>query len=170
MPTLKQAIFIFSVFIAVGCDIRTSDERGYRSSDNQHMVNLTKLLDKRGVKYTFDGGEIRYDKSVEIEFNEAQKMVISGPSIKFERQEVREYFWALLDKEGVEFIPLDRDGGTWTKFWPDSEEQQMNLQLKTVEYEFSLKNTCVEEDTQNNSKLTPPNKSLNTDTSCAGAG
>jgi hypothetical protein len=97
-----------------------------------------KLLDQRGVPYEYTNGAIRYKSSVRGEFENAERAFDSTTSVQFVDIEVRRYFHHILDTKGIEYLELDRDGGTWTMWWPASENARMDILDQVVEYKFDL--------------------------------
>jgi len=121
-----------------------------------------KLLDQRGVPYEYTEGMIRYKSSVKEEFEKAERAFDSITSVQFVDSEVRRYFHNLLDTEGIEYLELDRDGGTWTVWWPESEDRKIKILHQVVEFKFSLlqKETS---DCENESSEAPSSHSINQD-------
>ncbi len=119
------------------------DERAYQSSDQEHMALLMKLLNQRGIPFESIDGMIRYKRSVKPEFDKAQRAFDSVTSAQFVDPDVREYFHTILNTEGIEYIEPDRDGGSWTMWWPGSEDSKMNILNQVVEYKITLQ---MEED------------------------
>ena len=56
---------------------------------------------------------------------------------------MRKYFHNILNTEGIEHIEPDRDGGSWTMWWPESEDREMNILNQVLEYKITLQ---LEED------------------------
>ncbi len=162
--TLTLVLILSSLII--GCNISVSDERGFKTSNTEYMNNLMLLLDKRGIQYQYSGGYIRYKKKDEAEFKDAQERLYSVKGAKFEEEEVRNYYRNLLDEESIDYIIPQKDNGTWTLWWPDSENQQREIELKTVEYAFSLRRTTGNDDCNNRSRDMPSNKSLQSTAEC----
>ena len=129
--------------VLVSCGFSMDDERAYQSADQEHMEHLKKLLNQRGIPYTFIDGTIRYKRSEKAEFDKAQSAFNLATSNQFIDPEVRTYFHAILNTEGIEYIEPDRDGGSWTMWWPGSEDSKMNILNQVVEYKITLQ---LEED------------------------
>jgi len=124
--------------VLVSCGFSIDDERAYQSSDQEHMERLMKLLSQRGIPFEFIDGMIRYKRSVKAEFDEAQRAFDSTTSVQYVDPEVREYFHTILNTEGIEYIEPDRDSGSWTMWWPGSEDRKMNILNQVVEYKITL--------------------------------
>ena len=131
------------ILVLSSCGFSMDDEQVYQSSDQEHMENITKLLSQRGIPFESKDGKIRYKRSVKAEFNKAQRAFSSATSVKFVDPDVREYFRNILNTEGIEYIEPDRDGGSWTMWWPESEDRKMNILNQVVEYKITLQ---LEED------------------------
>jgi len=162
--TLTLVFILCSLFI--GCNFSVSDEVGYKSSNTDHMIDLMALLDKRGIQYKYSNGWIRYKKINETEFKNAQDSLSSVKGVQFKEVKVRDYFRNLLDDESIEYIIPQKDNNTWTLWWPKSEEQQREFELKTVEYAFSLRKQTSSDGCKNKSKNIPSNKSLQSTAEC----
>ena len=127
----------------VSCGFPMDDERAYQNSDQEHMALLMKLLNQRGIPFESIDGMIRYKRSVKAEFDKAQRAFDSVTSAQFVDPDVREYFHTILNTKGIEYIEPDRDGGSWTMWWPGSEDSKMNILNQVVEYKITLQ---MEED------------------------
>lgn len=162
MKSIKLLLIGILPILLVACGFAIGDKHTFKTSDQEHMERLIKLLDQRGVPYEYTDGMIRYKSSVKEEFEKAERAFDSTTSVQFVESEVRRYFHNILDTAGIEYIELDRDGGTWTVWWPESEDYKMMIHHQVVEYEFSL---MLEEasDCENESSEAPSNQSLNQD-------
>ena len=162
MKSIKFLLLIVLPILLVSCGFSISDERTFKTSDQEHMDRLMKLLDQRGVPYEYTEGMIRYKSSVKEEFEKAERAFDSITSVQFVDSEVRRYFHNLLDTEGIEYLELDRDGGTWTVWWPESEDRKIKILHQVVEFKFSLlqKETS---DCENESSEAPSSHSINQD-------
>lgn len=129
--------------VLVSCGFSMNDERAYQSTDQEHMKHLTKLLNQRGIPFESIDGMIRYKRSEKVEFDKAQSAFDSVTSVQFVDPDVRAYFHTILNTEGIEYIEPDRDGGSWTMWWPESEDHKMNILNQVVEYKITLQ---LEED------------------------
>jgi hypothetical protein len=129
---------VFSALL-LGCDFKVGNERAFKSSNPEYMENFMALLDKRGISYQYTDGYFRYTTDVESQVEEVKKRLSSTKSVKYEDEAVRKYFRSLLDKEGIEYLPLKKEGGSWTMWWPESEGQEQAIQLKAVEFAFANK-------------------------------
>jgi len=103
------------------------------------MENFMALLNKRNIPYQYSEGYIRYKKNVRPQVEEIEGLLSHTQSIQFKNEKVRKYFRDLLDEEGVEYLALEKENGSWTMWWPHSDEQERALSLKTVEYAFEHK-------------------------------
>ena len=122
-----------------GCDFQAGNERGFTSTNKEYMENFMALLDKRSIPYYYQDGYLRYSTDVESEIEIVKNMLSSTKSTKFEDGEVRKYFRSLLEKEGIEYLPLTKEGGVWTMWWPSSEEQAQSIEVKVVEFAYKSK-------------------------------
>lgn len=162
MKGIKLLMLIVLPITLVSCGFTISDERSFKNSDQEHMDRLMKLLDQRGVPYDYSDGMIRYKSSVKEEFEKAERAFDSTTSVQFVDSEVRRYFHNLLDTEGIEYLELDRDGGTWTVWWPESEDRKIKILHQVVEYKFSLMQKEAS-DCENESSEAPSSHSINQD-------
>lgn len=129
---------IFLTFVQ-GCDFQAGNERGYKSSDQEYMANFIALLEKRSISYRYQDGYLRYSNEVESEVEKVKSQLSSAKSIKFEDKSIRSYFHTLLEKEGIEYLPLKKEAGAWTMWWPNSKDQAQAIELKVVEFVFKTK-------------------------------
>jgi len=162
MKSIKLLLIIVLPILLVSCGFSIDDERTFKSSDQEHMERLMKLLDQRRVPYEYTDGMIRYKSSVKEEFEKAESAFDSTTAVQFIDFEVNSYFHNILDTEGIEYLELDRDGGTWTVWWPESEDRKMKILHQVVEYHFSLMQEEAS-DCENESSETPSNQSLTQD-------
>ena len=162
MKSITSLLLIVAPILLISCGFSISDERTFKSSDQEHMDRLMKLLDQRGVQYEYTDGMIRYKSSVKEEFEKAERAFDSTTSVQFVDSEVRRYFHNILDTEGIEYLELDRDGGTWTVWWAESEDHKMKILNQVVEYKFSIMQREAS-DCENESSEAPSNQSLNHD-------
>ena len=112
-----------------GCSIGENDEQAIKSSSDEYMENFMLLMDKKKIPYRYSDGYVWYKYKVKREVEKVEKMLSSTMSSQYKDEEVREYFRSLLDKEGVDYIPLSKDGGSWTMWWPRNEEQDREIEL-----------------------------------------
>jgi len=162
MKSIKLLLIIVLPILLVSCGFSIDDERTFKSSDQEHMERLMKLLDQRRVPYEYTDGMIRYKSSVKEEFEKAESAFDSTTAVQFIDFEVNSYFHNILDTEGIEYLELDRDGGTWTVWWPESEDRKMKILHQVVEYHFSLMQEEAS-DCENESSEAPSNQSLTQD-------
>ena len=162
MKSIKLLLIIVIPILLLSCGFSIGDERIFKSSDQEHMERLMKLLDQRGVPYEYTDGMIRYKSSVKEEFEKAERAFDSTTPVQFVDSEVRRYFHNILDTEGIEYLELDRDGGTWTVWWPESEDRKIKILQNVVEYNFTLLQEEAS-DCENESSEAPSNQSLNQD-------
>ena len=162
MKSIKLLLIIVLPILLVSCGFSIDDERTFKSSDQEHMERLMKLLDQRRVPYEYTDGMIRYKSSVKEEFEKAESAFDSTTAVQFIDFEVNSYFHNILDTEGIEYLELNRDGGTWTVWWPDSEDRKMKILHQVVEYHFSLMQEEAS-DCENESSEAPSNQSLTQD-------
>jgi len=160
MKSIKLLLIIVLPILLVSCGFSIDDERTFKSSDQEHMERLMKLLDQRRVPYEYTDGMIRYKSSVKEEFEKAESAFDSTTAVQFIDFEVNSYFHNILDTEGIEYLELDRDGGTWTVWWPESEDRKIKILHQIVEYKFSLLQKEAS-DCENESSEAPSNHSLN---------
>ena len=163
MKSIKLLLIIVIPILLLSCGFSIGDERTFKSSDQEHMERLMKLLDQRGVPYEYTDGMIRYKSSVKEEFEKAERAFDSTTPVQFVDSEVRRYFHNILDTEGIEYLELDRNGGTWTVWWPESEDRKIKILHQVVEYKFSLMQKEAS-DCENESSEAPSNQLLNQDT------
>ena len=163
MKSIKLLLIIVLPILLVSCGFSIGGERIFKSPDQEHMERLMKLLDQRGVPYKYSDGMIRYKSSVKEEFEKAERAFDSITTVQFVDSEVRRYFHNILDTEGIEYLELDRDGGTWTVWWPESEDRKIKILQNVVEYNFTLLQEEAS-DCENESSEAPSNQSLNLDT------
>jgi len=162
MKSIKLLLIIVLPILLVSCGFSIDDERTFKSSDQEHMERLMKLLDQRRVPYEYTDGMIRYKSSVKEEFEKAESAFDSTTAVQFIDFEVNSYFHNILDTEGIEYLELDRDGGTWTVWWPESEDRKIKILHQIVEYKFSLLQKEAS-DCENESSEAPSNQSLTQD-------
>lgn len=139
MKSIKLLFAGIALITLVSCGFQTDDERTFESSDQEQMTRLMKLLDQRSIPYEFRDGVIRYKSSFQEEFEKTASALDSITPVQFVDTDVRAYFHNILDTEYIEYLELDRDGGTWTAWWPKSEERKMKILDQVAEYEISLK-------------------------------
>lgn len=162
MSSIKLLLLVLSLIILISCGFPISDDRAYESGNKEHMARLMKLLDQRRIPYEYTDGVIRYKSSVKDEIEKANKAFDSITPVQFIDPDIRAYFHSILDTEYIEYLELDRDGGTWTAWWPESEEREVKILDQVVEYEISLK---AEEasDCESEFSEAPSNQSFNLD-------
>ena len=137
MEIYRQALIIIIVsLLLASCDFKGGDEQGFTSTNQEYMNNFMALLEKRNIPYAYTGGYIMYKKDVKLHVEEINELLAHTQSVQYKNVKVREYFRALLDKEGIEYLALSKEGGSWTMWWPKSEAQGNAIELKTVSYAF----------------------------------
>lgn len=167
-PTMRNirrlVIIVLPILGLVSCGFSMDDEHTYKNPDQEHHIeNLMKLLDQRDIPYKYTNGIIRYKRNVKEEFENAERAFDSATSVQFLKSEVREHFHNILSTEGLEYLELDRDFGSWTMWWPESEELKMTILNEVVEYKITL----LEEeasDCESDSSEAPANPSFMQDT------
>ena len=162
MKSIRRLFIILSLIMLVSCGSSNGDGGTFESKDKEHMERLMKLLDQRRIPYEYTDGIIRYKSSVKEEFEKAERAFDSTTSVQFVDSEVRRYFHNILDTEGIEYLELDRDGGTWTAWWPESEERKLKILDQVVEYEISLREQEAS-DCENEFSEAPSNQLFNLD-------
>jgi len=162
MKSIKLLFVVILLIILVSCGYTIDDERTFESNDKEYMARLMKLLDQRRIPYEYTDGMIRYKSSEKEEFEKADRALDSITPVQFVDPDVRTYFHNILDTEYIEYLELDRDGGTWTAWWPESEERKVKILDQVVEYEISLR---VEEasDCEDEFSEAPSNQLFNLD-------
>jgi len=126
------------LLVLVSCGFSMDDEHAYQSADQERMEHLIKLLNQRGIPYEYIDGTIRYKRTVKSEFDNAQRAFDLATSIQFFDTDVRKHFHNILNTNGIEYIEPDRDGGSWTVWWPGSEDHKMNILNEVAEYKITL--------------------------------
>ena len=162
MKSIKLLFIVILSIILVSYGFTIGDERTYESKDKEHMARLMKLLEQRRIPYEYTDGMIRYKSSVKEEFEKADRAFDSTTPVQFVDYEVRTYFHNILDTEEIEYLELDRDGGTWTAWWPETEERKVQIFEQVVEYKISLAEEEAS-DCEDESSDTPSNKLFNLD-------
>lgn len=136
---LVKGLFLFSTLIFLAsCGSSTDSERSFKSDDKEHISYLLKLLERRQIPFEYKDGVIRYKNIVQEEFENANKALTSVTPTQFIDSDVRSYFHSILDTEYVEYIELDRDAGTWTAWWPQSEERKTKILDQVEEFRITL--------------------------------
>jgi len=138
MKNIKLLFVALSLIILVSCGFSIGGERTYKSEDIEYMERLIKLLAQRRIPYEYTDGMIRYQSSVKDEFEEADRAIKSTTPVQFVDLDVRTYFHNILDAEQIEYLELDHDGGTWTAWWPESEERKVKIFEQVIDYKISL--------------------------------
>lgn len=137
MGIYRQTLIIIIVsLLLASCDFKFGDEQAFKSTDEEYMKNFMALLEKRNIPYVYTDGYIRYKNEVKSHVEEIDELLSHTQSVQFKNVKVREYFRSLLDKEGIEYLALSKEGGSWTMWWPKSEAQGQAVELKAVEYVF----------------------------------
>ena len=136
-PLLIALLPLFSVLVS--CGFSTDDENIYQSSDQVRMEHLMEFLTHRGIPFESSDGLIRYNSNVKAEFKTALREYDSVTTVQFIDPDVRSYFHSILFGEGIEYIEPDRDGGSWTLWWPGSEERRLNILDRVIEYQTKLR-------------------------------
>ena len=162
MKSIKLLLIILLPILLASCGFSNDEERTFKSSDQKHMERLMKLLDQRRVPYEYTDGIIRYKNSAKEEFERAESAFDSTTTVQFVDTDVNWYFHNILDTEGIEYLELDRDGGTWTVWWPESEDRKTKILQQVVEYQFSLLQGEAS-DCENESSDAPSTQSLTHD-------
>lgn len=138
MSLINLSLAVILTGLLTGCSIE-SGEQGIKSTDKEYMENLMRLMDKRNINYKYSDGYIRFDSSVKPEIEKIEELLSSTQSVQYKNEEVRKYFRKILDKEKIEYIPLSKEGGTWTMWWPENEKQENQILLNVVNYAFDNK-------------------------------
>lgn len=133
-PPLSIIIPLLLVLVSFG--LSANDDLVYKNTDKEHLELLMKILDARNVPYKHSDGVIRYNRGVKDEIEKAGKALASAASVQYVDPDLREYFHALLFVEGIEFIGLDRDGGSWTLWWAGTKDREMDILNQVVEYKI----------------------------------
>jgi hypothetical protein len=162
MKSFNLLFVVISLIILVSCGFSIGDERTFESEDKEHMARLMKLLDQRRIPYEYTDGMIRYKSSVKEEFEKADRAFDSITPVQFVDSDVRTYFHNILDTEYIEYLELDRDAGTWTAWWPESEERKVKILDQVVEYKIALREEEVS-DCDNEFSEAPDNQLFNLD-------
>lgn len=136
-------IFLPLLLVLVSCGLSTSDDLTFKSTDQERLGLLLKILDDRNIPYEQSGGTVQYKREVKVEFEKAEKALASAASVQYVDPDLRNFFHALLLTEGIEFLELDREGGSWTLWWADSKDREMEILNRVVEYQIERR---MEED------------------------
>lgn len=118
--------------------------KGFRSSDAEYMDLFLAQLEQDAIPHKIDqNGMILYKpadaKKIE-EIHEKVKARLSlVSSLKFEEEVAREYLKSLLDEKGLRYSVEERDGGIWIKWYPESKEQEKEMEMAVVQHVFALK-------------------------------
>jgi hypothetical protein len=141
-------------------------ERGFKSSQPDFMNELKVALTKSGVPFREDkDGFIRYqskyEEAVSRVRDNVEKEISGGVVVRYEDNESRDYLKSLLSSQEMKYRVEAREDGEWIRWYPQSEAQQKEIEMKVVQHNFDLQreksgSRCMEE-------KSPSNKSLNKD-------
>ena len=118
--------------------------KGFRSSDIEYMDLFLAQLEKEAIPHNIGSdGMILYKLTDETKVQEIHKKVKARlalvSSLKFEEAEAREYLKALLEEKDLKYSVEERDDGIWIKWYPESKEQEAEVQMAVVQHVFDLK-------------------------------
>jgi len=86
---------------------------------------------------------VRYKSEDQVAVKEIHEIIKNkqsrATSVKYEEAEAREYLKSLLDSQGIEYKEEKGVGGIWIKWYPESKEQEKEIEMKVVQYIFDLK-------------------------------
>ena len=118
----------------------SEDVQGFRSSDKQYMEELVFLLQKAGVPYQeYQDGSIRYKSTDEDAVRKIRERITNAVSVRYEEEEAREYLKSLLSEGNREFREELKDGQVWIRWYPETEGQEKEIEMKVVQYVFDRK-------------------------------
>jgi hypothetical protein len=121
-----------------GCEFQRDNHITIHTSNKVGTKNLSALLTRRGVEHSIYEGVINYHEKFDVEVGEARDRLSSHASAKHDSPVARDFFRAMLQSKNVEYIPDAKDSDQWTIWWPDSQEQKESIEMKNIEYIFSL--------------------------------
>jgi hypothetical protein len=139
MKYLASGILLFAL---VACSPEYG--KGFRASDAEYMSLFLTQLDRYAIAYKVDQtGMVYYksadEKKVEEIHEKVKARLALASSLKFEEDPAREYLKALLQKKGLEYSVEERADGTWIRWYPESEEQEHEVQMAVVQHIFAVK-------------------------------
>ncbi|WP_455198302.1 hypothetical protein [Kaarinaea lacus] len=132
---LRLAIFLLSSLATNG--VSALDNLTIKSSDPEHLDLLMTLLDNRNIPYEYSEGRISYRDDVKDEVEKAEKSLATAASVQYIDTDLREHFHSILYMEDIEFLALDRDGGSWTLWWAGSKDREMEILNQVTEYKIT---------------------------------
>jgi len=117
--------------------------KGFRSSDGEYMEIFLAQLEKEAIPHKIDqDGMVRYKpadaKKIEIIHEKVKARLALVSSLKFEEKEAREYLKSLLEEKGLGYSVEEQDDGIWIKWYPESKEQESEVQMAVVKHIFNL--------------------------------
>ena len=118
--------------------------KGFRSSDAEYMDLFLAQLEKDAIPHKIDhNGMVLYKSADEKKIEEIHEKVKARlalvSSLKFEEEEAREYLRSLLEKKGIGYTVEERNDGIWIKWYPESKEQENEVQMAVVQHILDLK-------------------------------
>jgi hypothetical protein len=128
----------------LSCSPAGEFDKGLRSTNLERVGDFRTLMTKHGIPHRNTAPEngmegFFYRSADEPRIDLLREKLDRQTSVKYEEPEARAYLQRLLTEMSHDFIVTDKSDGTWIKWFPESENQQNEIEMKVVEYIFELK-------------------------------
>lgn len=134
-PILAKTLSL--LLLLVSCGLSAGDDLTLQSADQEHLDLLMKLLESRNIPYEVGEGSVRYNREVKDQIHEVEQALKTAVSTQYVDSDLREHFHSILYLDNIEFVALDRDGGSWTLWWAGSKDREMEILNQVTEYKIT---------------------------------
>lgn len=157
---------ILLVVLLALCGCTETGERGFKTSEPEYMEELERELTEADIPFRRgQDGFLRYDaENEEVVRNlraQVERKLNGGIAVRYEDEGSRTFLKQLLTSQGMEFRVENRDDGEWIRWYPESDAQKTEIEMKVVERYFDTQREGGESDCKQ--QESPSNNSLNKD-------
>jgi len=137
---IRIAAILLAALSAIACAPAPDDYSSVmRSTSRESISDLLALMDKHGLPHRKaeprDGMEgFAYRTRDRASVDSFQKKLGRQTALRYSEVEARDYLLKLLAEMNHDFIVSERSDGIWIKWFPDSDQQNMDVQRLVVEH------------------------------------
>lgn len=152
MKRFFGCLVILSFLLASGCG--SDSERGIKDDRQSFMTELRGRLADNNIPFRVDEeGYVRYPKKYESAVKritvDIDTKLASEVGTRFEDDIATTYFRKLLDNKGINYRTEIREDGKWTFWYPESDQQQKQIEMEVISFTFEQREKKLKEKTVN---------------------
>jgi hypothetical protein len=142
MRTVLFVVVAIAALLATGAC--TERESGFKSTRPELMSEMKIALTKSGIPFResedgFIRYDARYDEAIRRIRDEVEEEIFGGIAIRHDDEESVAYLKRLLSSKGLKYRVEVREDGEWIRWYPQSLEQQAEIDRQVAEHAFDSK-------------------------------